>query len=160
MRSSVIVVRHSLRFSPANIAVGLGSDSVASNNTCDLLEEARVALLIARSGADANASQPMLDAKIALHTATSGGARALGLENQVGELRAGLQADFAVVSLTGTHQLPSYDPVSTLVFASSGRDVVLTVVAGRELYRDGKLPDVDEERLRGRISEIANKLNG
>ena len=146
-------------FLARDIAVGLGSDSVASNNTCDLLEEARVALLLARSGTDAHASQPMLDAKIALHTATSGGARALGLENQVGELRAGLQADFAVVSLSGAHQLPSYDPVSTLVFTSSGRDVALTVIAGRELYRDGKLPDVDEERLHARISEIATKLN-
>lgn len=147
-------------FLASDIAVGFGSDSVASNNTCDLLEEARTALLMSRSGADVSASQPMLDAKIGLHTATSGGARALGLENLVGELRGGFQADFAVVSLTGMHQLPSYDPVSTLVFASSGRDVVLTVVAGRELYREGKLPDVDEERLRARVSEITTKLNG
>lgn len=149
------------------IAVGLGSDSVASNNTCDLLEEARFALLLARakssavsgdtaeSGAQGNRR---LSADEAIHTATLGGARALGLEGQIGELRKGLQADFAVVSLDGPHQIPSYDATDTLIFSSSGRDVVLTVVAGREVYRDGRITTVDEERLRARMREIANKL--
>jgi 5-methylthioadenosine/S-adenosylhomocysteine deaminase len=59
-----------------------------------------------------------------------------------------------VVSLAGTHQLPSYDPVSCLIFSSSGRDVLLTVVAGKELYREGSLAGVDEERLRARMNEI------
>ena len=62
----------------------------------------------------------------------------LGLDGEVGELGEGAQADFAVVSLKGVHQTPSYDPESTLIFGSSGRDVVLTVVAGREVYRDGR----------------------
>jgi 5-methylthioadenosine/S-adenosylhomocysteine deaminase len=132
------------------LSVGLGSDSVASNNTCDLLEEARFALLLARAVDAPN----NLSASDALHAATLGGARALGLEGVVGELREGCQADFAVVSLAGTHQLPSYDPVSCLIFSSSGRDVLLTVVAGKELYRDGRLPGVDEERLRARMNEI------
>lgn len=145
-------------FLAQGIAVGLGSDSVASNNTCDLLEESRFALLAARSGSDVTANRRMLTAPDVLQAATMGGARALGLEGQIGELRTESQADFAVVSLDGTHQLPSYDPASTLVFSSSGQDVVLTVVAGRELYRDGGLPGVDEERLRARIKEIATKL--
>ena len=133
------------------LPVGLGSDSVASNNTCDLLEEARFALLMARAGSEGSVE---LDAHDALHAATLGGARALGLEGHVGELREGCQADFAVVSMTGMHQLPNYDPVSTLIFTSSGRDVILTVVAGRELYRQGRLLEVDEERLRARMNEI------
>ncbi|HEX4899683.1 MAG TPA: amidohydrolase family protein [Pyrinomonadaceae bacterium] len=132
------------------LSVGLGSDSVASNNTCDLLEEARFALLLARAVDGPN----NLSASDALHAATLGGARALGLEGVVGELREGCQADFAVVSLAGTHQLPSYDPVSCLIFSSSGRDVLLTVVAGKELYREGSLAGVDEERLRARMNEI------
>ncbi len=137
------------------LPVGLGSDSVASNNTCDLLEEARFALLSARGGGEQSIN---LDASDALYAATVGGARAVGLEGQIGELREGCQADFAVVSLAGTHQLPSYDPVSALIFSSSGRDVVLTVVGGRELYRDGSLPGVDEARLHNRIREIGLKL--
>ncbi len=93
-----------------------------------------------------------------MRVATLGGARALGLEGQVGELRQGLQADFAAVSLDGAHQIPPYDPTSTLIFASSGRDVILTVVAGREVYRDGRVTTVDEDRLRARMNEIAEKL--
>ncbi len=146
-------------FLDRGIAVGLGSDSVASNNTCDILEEARFATLLARSEIDQVDGQRMLVATDALHAATTGGARALGLEDQTGELRAGLQADFAVVSLAGAHQLPSYDPISTLIFASSGRDVVLTVVAGREVFSAGKVMTIDEERLAARMKEISIKLS-
>ncbi len=142
------------KFLNRGIAVGLGSDSVASNNTCDLLEEARFALLLTR----ASEHEPNVMAEEVLQAATAGGARALGLQDQVGELREGLQADFAVVSLSGTHQQPNYDSVETLIFASSGRDVVLTVVAGREVYSEGRVNTVDEERLRVRVAEIATKL--
>jgi cytosine/adenosine deaminase-related metal-dependent hydrolase len=141
------------------IDVGLGSDSVASNNTCDLLEEARFALLLARSnsviGNDGNCG---LNCGDILQAATLGGAYSLGLAGKIGELKAGLQADFAVVSLDGAHQIPSYGPAETLIFASSGRDVTMTVVAGREVYRDGRVVTVDEDRLRGRMLEIARKL--
>jgi 5-methylthioadenosine/S-adenosylhomocysteine deaminase len=135
------------------IQVGLGSDSVASNNTCDLLEEARFALLLARSGGSCD-----LNSDDILRAATLGGAHSLGLAGQVGELKEGLQADFAVVSLDGAHQIPSYGPAETLIFASSGRDVTMTVVAGREVYRDDRVMSVDEDRLRARMREIATKL--
>jgi cytosine/adenosine deaminase-related metal-dependent hydrolase len=143
-----------LGFLEKGIAVGLGSDSVASNNTCDILEEARFATLLSRTFS----SERMIGAEDALSAATVGGARALGLEKQIGVLRTGLQADLTILSLSGAHQLPSYDPVSTIVFASSGRDVVLTVVAGREVFCEGRVMNVDEDRLRARMKEIASKL--
>ena len=128
------------KFLKAGVMVGLGSDSVASNNTCDILEEARFATLLARAGgSDVSAAD-------ALKAATLGG-----------ELTEGAQADLAVVSLRGVHQMPNYDPVTTLIFSSSGRDVVLTVIAGREVYRDGRVTTVDEDRLRARIGEILAK---
>jgi cytosine/adenosine deaminase-related metal-dependent hydrolase len=145
------------KFLETDIAVGFGSDSVASNNTCDLLEEARFAVLLARSQ-PTGGLQSRLSADQILRTASIGGARALGLQGQIGELREGLQADFAVVLLSGAHQIPSYDPVNTLVFSSSGRDVTLTVVAGREVYRDGNVTTIDEERMRARMKEIGEKL--
>ncbi|MEN3328944.1 MAG: 5-methylthioadenosine/S-adenosylhomocysteine deaminase [Acidobacteriota bacterium] len=129
------------RFLEAGIAVGFGSDSVASNNTCDILEEARFATLMARAG---GGFVPGADA---LRVATFGRG-----------LSQGALADLAVVSLTGVHQLPSYDPIATLIFASSGRDVILTVVAGREVYRDGRVSSVDEDRLRARMLEISHRL--
>ena len=140
------------KFLQSGVKVGLGSDSVASNNTCDILEEARFATLFARAhGSDISAAS-------ALEAATLGGALCFDLESEIGELREGAQADLAVVSLTGLHQLPSYDPVATLIFASSGRDVILTMIAGREVFRDGRVAGVDEERLRARMNEIAEKL--
>lgn len=142
------------KFHEKGIAVGLGSDSVASNNTCNLLEEARFALLLSRANGAEVGPEEML------RTATAGGARALGIESEVGELRVGLQADLAVVSLDDVHQVPSYDPISTLVFASSGRDVLMTIVAGREVFRDGRVTTMDEDALRKRMQKLAQKLAG
>ncbi|MGI8836270.1 MAG: amidohydrolase family protein [Pyrinomonadaceae bacterium] len=147
-----------LRFLEQGIAVGLGSDSVASNNVCDLIEEARYALLLARSHGAESAAACDLSAQDVLQLATQGGAHALSWQEQMGKLKSGAQADFAVVSLAGGHQLPTYDPVRTLIFSSGARDVVSTVVAGREIYRDGRITTVDEDRLRARMNEIAEKL--
>ena len=145
-------------FLKCGLDVGLGSDSVASNNTCDLLEESRFALLLARSAMEPADARDLLTAAQTLRTATLGGARSLGLASKIGEVREGLQADFIAVALNGAHQLPGYDPVSTLILASSGRDVLLTVVAGREVYSDGRVTTIDEDGLRARMIEIATKL--
>jgi len=142
------------KFLEAGIAVGFGSDSVASNNTCDILEEARFAVLLSRA---ANADT-LITASDALATATIGGARCLDLKGEIGELSEGVQADLTVLSLTGPHQTPNHDPAATAIFASSGRDVIATVIAGREVYRGGRVVGVDEERLRARITEITQKL--
>lgn len=131
------------KFLEKGIEVGLGSDSVASNNTCDILEEARFATLLARAaGSEVSAAE-------ALACATFNSA-----------LTEGAQADLAVVSLTGVHQTPTFDPVPSLIFASSGRDVIMTVIAGREVFTDGRVTTVDEERLRARMKEISHGLSG
>ena len=129
------------KFLQAEVVVGLGSDSVASNNTCDILEEARFATLLARAGGSD------VSAEAALKAATLGG-----------ELTEGARADLAVVSLRGVHQTPNYDPVATLIFSSSGRDVILSMIAGREVFRNGRVTTVDEDRLRARMNEISEKL--
>jgi 5-methylthioadenosine/S-adenosylhomocysteine deaminase len=138
-------------FLQKGIEVGLGSDSVASNNTGDILEEARFAALLGRFDAPVSADQ-------VFSAATIGGARCLGLGDRVGQLSEGASADFVVLSLRGTHQLPIYDPIVTTIFSSSGRDVLMTVVAGREVFRDGVIENADEERLRARMKEVQLKL--
>lgn len=142
------------------LAIGFGSDSVASNNTCDILEEARFATLLSRVSTAAASGGHSVAAADALRTATLGGARALDLENQTGALAEGMHADLTIVALDGAHQLPVYDPTAALVFASSGRDVVLTMVAGREVFRNGRVTTIDEEHLRARMKEIERKLAG
>jgi cytosine/adenosine deaminase-related metal-dependent hydrolase len=184
------------KFVAAGVNVGLGSDSVASNNTCDLLEEARFATLLARlpSGSDGpfsgglpaageRVSSPRvskedthslpngmhalpngratapISADDALIAATLGGARALGLDNQIGALSEGMQADLVVIRLDGIHQQPVRDPADALVFSSSGRDVLLTMVAGKEVYRDRQVVTVDEGELGSRLEEIRHRLD-
>jgi 5-methylthioadenosine/S-adenosylhomocysteine deaminase len=117
-------------FLDAGVAVGLGSDSVASNNVCDILEEARFASLAARN---LEGSSRIITAKEMLEVATLGGARALGLEHLIGSLEPGKQADIAVVSLSNNAQQPVNDLHTALIFSSNARDVVRTVVAGNDI---------------------------
>jgi 5-methylthioadenosine/S-adenosylhomocysteine deaminase len=121
------------KFLNAGIALGLGSDSVASNNVCDLIEESRYAVLTARSRPGRS---EFLSAADALRAATMGGAAALGLESRIGSLEPGKQADLAVFSLTDRSQLPLSDVNAAIVFSSNARDVVSTIVAGKTVFRD------------------------
>jgi 5-methylthioadenosine/S-adenosylhomocysteine deaminase len=143
-------------FLEKGIRVGLGSDSVASNNTCDILEEARFATLLSRS-ADSDHS---VSSQEVFRLATRHGADCLGLENRVGDLRPNWQADFAVLSMNGVHQTPVHDVVASTIFTSSARDVIATIIAGKEVYVDGRVTAVDEQALRERVEEIRVKLEG
>lgn len=120
------------KFLAAGLPVGLGSDSVASNNACDILEESRFAILTARNRPDRNR---FLSARETLQAATLGGAKALGLSHKIGTLEPGKQADITVISLDHHAQQPVNDIEAALVFSSNGRDVLATIVAGREVYR-------------------------
>ncbi len=119
------------RFLDRGISVGLGSDSVASNNVCDLLEESRFAALAARNLTD---SKRFISPREILETATLGGAKALGLDDKIGTLEPGKQADLAIISLTNPAQQPINDVEATLVFSSNGRDVESAYVAGRVIF--------------------------
>lgn len=119
------------KFLEKGIAVGLGSDSVASNNVCDLLEESRFAALTARNRAD---SGRLVSAEEVFECATLGGAKALGLDGVIGTLEAGKEADLAVIDLTNDAQDPVTDIYAALVFSSNARDVKRTIVAGKTVY--------------------------
>lgn len=147
-------------FVKAGIKLGFGSDSVASNNTCDILEEARFAVLTARAGEGEAHAPQNLSTDLALQIATQGGATAVGFETIAGTLVEGAQADITIVALDGAHQIPAHDPQAALLFASSGRDVLLTMVAGREIYSEGRINTIDEEDLRARMKEIERKVMG
>ena len=122
--------------------VGLGSDSVASNNGVDLFEEMRFAVLIQRA---ARQKISILSAKEAVEMATLGGAKALGLEAKIGSLTPGKRADLCVVRTDGFHALPVYNPYNALVYAAHASDVIATWVDGKQIYSsEGK---TDAERF-------------
>ena len=119
------------KFLESGITVGLGSDSVASNNVCDLLEESRFAALTARNRHDSNR---FVTAQEIFECATLGGARALGMDDSIGSLELGKEADLAVIDLTHDAQDPVSDIYAALVFSSNARDVKATIVAGKTVY--------------------------
>lgn len=137
----------------AGVAVGLGSDSMASNNQMDLLAESRAAILTQRI---ASGRHDALDAEAALSLATIGGARALGLDDEIGSLEPGKSADLAAFPLSGTRG-PVHDPAAALVFALPGTFAKMVMVAGRELVRDSRLV-VQVPGLDARIDDIVRRM--
>jgi 5-methylthioadenosine/S-adenosylhomocysteine deaminase len=139
----------------AGVHVGLGSDSMASNNRMDLLDEGRLAVLAQRI----HERRDVLDAATALELATLGGARAIGMGGTIGSIEVGKQADlagFAVPAELG----PVYDPHDALIWSLGGAGASRVVVAGRELVRDrvhvGGGVDGDVAR---RVARTAEKLH-
>ncbi len=140
----------------AGVRVGLGTDSVASNNRLDLLDEARTAALQQRA---ALARADALTAREALALATVGGARALGLEHEIGALEVGRAADLAAWRLDDDARGAGGDDLAaTLVFALAGRHAEHVEVAGRPLVRRGRLLHPEADAVRARVRETAGRL--
>ena len=137
----------------AGIRVGLGTDSVASNDRMDLLDEARLAALFANAR---EARHDALSAQDALALATMGSARALGLDAEIGSLDVGKAADLAAFSIP-PHRTPLHDPVAAVIYSLAGAPASLVVVAGVEKVRDGHLVDADEG-LPERVQYCARQL--
>lgn len=136
------------------VTVGLGTDSVASNNRCDMIEEARFCGLIHRT-VTIDFREP--SAEYLLKLATLDGARALRLDRDIGSLEAGKQADLIAIDLSRTHNTPVHDPIATIVFSSVSSDVVLTVVAGRVLFNRG-LKTLHEAELQARVNASLTRI--
>ena len=90
--------------------------------------------------------------------ATIDGARALGMDDEIGTLEAGKHADVIVVSMTSARQTPMYDPISHLVYVTRGDDVRTTIVNGRVLMRDRKVLTLDESRVLNEARALADKV--
>ncbi|MFL5466971.1 MAG: amidohydrolase family protein [Gemmatimonadaceae bacterium] len=119
----------------AGVRVGIGSDSVASNNRMDILDEARLAVLIHRA---ATTRHDTFGAHQALELATIGGARALRIDSRVGSLEVGKDADLAAFRLDIPRTTPVGDPYSAAIFALPGRSAEMVTVRGRLLVQRGR----------------------
>jgi len=122
------------------VNVALGSDSAASNNDLNLFGEMQSAALLAKLH---TGDATRLPAAEALAMATINGARALGLEEQIGSLEVGKQADLIAVDLSGPETQPLYNPLSQLVYACNGSQVTHSWVAGVALMTQRELTHID-----------------
>jgi len=136
------------------ISVSLGADGAACNNRLDMFEEMRLAATI-----QAVRRQPgALTARDALWMATREGARALAMESEIGSIETGKRADLILVGRDGPHQAPDPDPWSTLVYATRGTDVRLTMVDGQVLVRDFRLSNHDVAAITAEARTAASTL--
>ncbi|MBD3671412.1 MAG: TRZ/ATZ family hydrolase [Gammaproteobacteria bacterium] len=140
----------------AGVNVALGTDGAASNNDLDMFAEMQTAALLAKAVAgDATA----LPAAQALRMATLNGARALGLEQEIGSLEVGKAADITAVDLGQLSTQPVYHPISQLVYAAGREQVSDVWVAGRHLLKQGQLTSLDEASIITRASSWREKMS-
>lgn len=138
----------------AGVNVAVGTDSAASNNDLDLFSEIRTASFTAKAiGADPT----HLPAAQALAMATIHGAKAIGLENEIGSLEAGKAADLIAIDLSSFLTQPVYNPMSHLVYAISRLQVSDVWVAGKQLLKEGKFTQLDIEQVVAQTNQWANK---
>lgn len=137
------------------VNVALGCDGGPSNNDYDLVREMKLAAILHK----AVSNDPLLmPAETVLEMATINGARALGLEHEIGSLETGKKADFAVIDLNRLHTTPSPNPISTLVYAATGGEVDMVVVDGQIVVEQGQLLTMDEEDIMEEAQKHAQAL--
>ena len=124
----------------AGVVVGLGTDGPASSNDLDLFAAMRMAALLPK-GTRGDAA--ILSAHQILKMATLGGAQALGMDHEIGSIELGKQADLVLLDPQSPSLVPSYDPVSTVVYAASRADVTDVWISGRPVVRDRVVLTID-----------------
>lgn len=129
----------------AGVNVALGTDGAASNNRLDAFEEMRTAALLAKG---MTARPDCIPAERALTLATLGGARALGLEREIGSIAPGKWADLTAVDLGDIDMTPCYHPISHLVYAASRQQVSDVWIAGQRVLDAGRLTTLSEAELK------------
>jgi 5-methylthioadenosine/S-adenosylhomocysteine deaminase len=136
------------------ISVSLGADGAACNNRLDMFTEMRTAALLQKLAH----GPEVLPAMRVLRLATIDGARALGLEKEIGSLEAGKRADVIVVSVEQLHSSPRHDDlVSALIYSAVAADVRTTIIDGKVLMRNGELQTLDEDLV---IDEANREAEG
>jgi 5-methylthioadenosine/S-adenosylhomocysteine deaminase len=141
----------------AGVRLGLGTDGAASNNDLDMWEEMRLAAFLQKVD---RMDPTVLSASTVLRMATSGGAEAIGLGDEVGALAVGMRADLIQVSFDDVHFVPTYDVISHLVYVADEQDVASTVVDGKVLMRDGEILTVDTARVKREAAALAGRIQG
>lgn len=137
------------------VNVALGCDGGPSNNDYDMIREMKLAAIIHKA---VTLDPLIVPAETVLEMATINGAKALGLENEIGSLEIGKKADLIVIDLERLHTTPSINPVSTLVYAATGGEVDTVMVDGKIVVAQGQLLTMDEHEVIVQANEHAIQL--
>ncbi|MBQ7454179.1 MAG: amidohydrolase, partial [Selenomonadaceae bacterium] len=138
------------------VTVALGTDGASSNNNLDMLEEVRLAALLAK----VNTLDPLaVPAAQAIQMATENGTKALGLK-EVGRLVEGYKADIVLWNMRGVEWQPNYNPDSLLVYSANSSAADTVIVDGKILMQGRELKTLDEEKIISEFTACANRLTG
>jgi cytosine/adenosine deaminase-related metal-dependent hydrolase len=123
-------------------SVSLGADGAPCNNNLDMFNEMRLAALIQKP----IHGPTVMDARTVFRMATIGGAKAVGLEKEIGSIEVGKKADIAILNLQSFHTYPSYDvdPISRIVYSATRADVVTTIIDGRIVMENKIMRTIDK----------------
>ncbi|WP_045860393.1 TRZ/ATZ family hydrolase [Teredinibacter purpureus] len=141
----------------ADINVALGTDGAASNNTLNMFAELQTAALLGKLAANNPAA---INATTAIEMATINGARAMGIEEKVGSLEAGKQADVIAIDLSNIASLPVHNPLSQLVYTGAGAHVTHVWVAGEQRVHNGALTQLSLEEIKINTHKWQNRMKG
>jgi len=137
------------------ISIGLGTDGCASNNNLDLFGEMGMCAKLHK----VNSSDPsVLKAKTVVTMATMGGARVLGMAEELGSLAPGKWADMILVNMERPHLTPVYNPFSHLVYAASGADVTTSIIGGKVVMKNRRLLTINLPRVMDEVRKIGAQV--
>ncbi|MBN1664676.1 MAG: amidohydrolase [Deltaproteobacteria bacterium] len=137
------------------ICVGLGTDGCASNNNLDMFQEMDSAAKLHKVH---RLDPTIMDAKTVLETATREGARALGLDRLVGQIKTGMKADLTIIDINKPHLTPIYHEYSHLVYAVDGSDVDTVLINGKVVMKNRQLLTINENQAMDRVKKIAERV--
>jgi len=144
-----------VRMLAAGLCLGIGTDGSASNNDVDMFGEMATAAKLHKV---ARMDPTAMDARAVVRAGTVGGAGCLGMEKEIGSLAVGAKADLIVLDFDQPHLTPVYNPVSHLVYAVRGSDVLHSMVDGRWLMRERKILTLDEEAILAEVRDLARQI--
>ncbi len=139
------------------IDVGLGTDGCASNNDLDLFGEMR---MVANLHKVFTGDPTAMKAEKVVELATIGGARVLGMEDRIGTVTPGKEADLIIVDMNKPHLTPLYHPFSHLVYAACGADVKTSIVGGKIVMKNRRLLQMDVGTVMAEVRQIASRIKG
>lgn len=125
------------------VSVSIGADGAPCNNNIDIFKEMRLAALLQKMQYGSTA----LPARTAFYLATLAGAKALGLEKEIGSIEIGKRADIIIVNLNKLHCTPTPDLLSTLVYSANASDVETVLIDGQIVMKDQQLQTMDEQEV-------------
>jgi len=139
----------------AGVNVAIGTDTSDCANFEDMI---RVMYLAAVLFKDFRGDANVMGAETAIEMATINGARALGMENEIGSLEKGKKADVVIVNMRGAEWIPLYNPIQNLVYSSSGNSVQTVIIDGRVVMEDWEIKTVDEEKVLAKCQELSEGI--